>query len=472
MATHIQIGDVSPRVQYTADGVQTQFTYTFPIFEDADLEVYLDATKQSIDFSIAGAGDSSGGSVTFTTAPANGILVTLARRLAVQRTSDFQESGEFRSKVINDELDYLTAAVQQVADDQSRSAQMPITESVSVDMNLPTPAANTAVVWNATADGFANGPTVDEISKAKGYADDAFIQAGAAGESATAADLSADAADTSAKAAAAAAASNLFNTVTTLTNADSPYTVEADPLVSEDGTMFICDMSAGDITINLPSIAAVGEGVRYGFLRVGASNVLTLVRNGTDTINDVAGDYTVSSNDGELDIVVADDATPDNWPVIPWSQAIADEVTLTKSGSVMSIKFGGVGINQMATATKPYDIAFIAGFDGTMTPEDVAVQTYGELIMCRSGSFSGEAGYAETAPTGAGITVDILKNGASIYSSTPVFAVNANALTAGTLKTNGDEDFVAGDRITFKFHTVGSTASGQGVRFTLKGVLS
>ena len=42
MATHIQIGDDTPRVQYEADGTQKVFTYTFPIFENADLEVYLD----------------------------------------------------------------------------------------------------------------------------------------------------------------------------------------------------------------------------------------------------------------------------------------------------------------------------------------------------------------------------------------------------------------------------------------------
>ena len=123
MPTHIQIGDVTPRIQYAADGTQTNFTYPFPIFEDADLEVYLDNAKQSTGYTVAGAGDSAGGSVTFTTAPTAAVTVTLARRVAIQRVSDFQESGEFRSKVINDELDYLTASLQQVADDQSRSAQ-------------------------------------------------------------------------------------------------------------------------------------------------------------------------------------------------------------------------------------------------------------------------------------------------------------------------------------------------------------
>src|SRR3989338_135946 len=121
MADHIQIGDIAPRIQYVANGTQVQFTYPFPIFVTADLEVYLGTVKQTSGYTVAGAGSSAGGSVTFTVAPTNGAVVTLRRRIAIQRTSDFQESGEFRAKVINDELDYQTAALQQVADDASRT---------------------------------------------------------------------------------------------------------------------------------------------------------------------------------------------------------------------------------------------------------------------------------------------------------------------------------------------------------------
>ena len=88
-----------------------------------------------------------------------------------------------------------------------------------------------------------------------------------------------------------------------------------------------------------------------------------------------------------------------------------------------------------------------------------------------SGSFVGESGYAETAPTGAALIVDIEKNGTSIYSTKPQFAASATALTAGTLKTDGTEDFAAGDRITFKVTQKGSSAAGQGVTFSVKGIV-
>ena len=124
MADHIQIGDIAPRIQYTGDGTQTVFTYPFPVFKASDMEVYLDDIPQATGYAVDGAGESSGGDVTFSAAPASGALVTLRRRIAIQRTTDFQESGEFRAKVINDELDYLTAALQQVSDDGKRALRL------------------------------------------------------------------------------------------------------------------------------------------------------------------------------------------------------------------------------------------------------------------------------------------------------------------------------------------------------------
>lgn len=136
MADHIQIGDLTPRKQYAADGIQIQFTYPFPIFKDSDLEVYLDTSLQKAGYAISGAGDDLGGEVIFDTAPASGLSVTLRRRLTIARHSDFQESGAFRAKVINDELDFLTAALQQVSDDLRRSVQLSPTDPDAV-LTLP-----------------------------------------------------------------------------------------------------------------------------------------------------------------------------------------------------------------------------------------------------------------------------------------------------------------------------------------------
>jgi len=121
---------------------------------------------------------------------------------------------------------------------------------------------------------------------------------------------------------------------------------------------------------------------------------------------------------------------------------------------------------KLATTTlaslNAYDIAFTAGFDKDMVKENVAVATYGELVMARSGTFLGEAGYADTATSGITF-LDITKNGSTIYSNKPYFS-SSSSMTAGVL---GTTTFVTGDRITFKITVIGSTP-GQGIRFTLK----
>ena len=154
MAGHITIGDVSPRIQYTADGAQTVFIYPFPIFKNADMDVYLDDTLQGAGFAIAGAGQSGGGTVTFDTAPANGVVVTLHRNMTIERTSDFQQSGEFRAKVINDELDYLVAVDQQLSEEVSRTLRVTPTATANADLTVPNPVAGALLGFDEDGDAF------------------------------------------------------------------------------------------------------------------------------------------------------------------------------------------------------------------------------------------------------------------------------------------------------------------------------
>ena len=83
MAEHIRIGDVAPRVQYAADGAQNAFTYPFPIFEVADLEILVSGTASPPGYVVTGAGLSEGGSVVFAAAPPPGATVTLRRRVRI-----------------------------------------------------------------------------------------------------------------------------------------------------------------------------------------------------------------------------------------------------------------------------------------------------------------------------------------------------------------------------------------------------
>ena len=111
------------------------------------------------------------------------------------------------------------------------------------------------------------------------------------------------------------------------------------------------------------------------------------------------------------------------------------------------------------------DISFIAGYDSATVKDDIVVQTYGEMVLARTGSIEGEVGHIDTAGVGSAVIVDVLKNGSSIYSTKPQFASTATTMTAGTRSTT---TFSSGDRLTFKVIQIGSSTAGQGVRFMLK----
>tara|TARA_Y100000310_G_scaffold86464_1_gene83345 strand:- start:639 stop:2216 length:1578 start_codon:yes stop_codon:yes gene_type:complete len=114
MAT-LTVGDVTPRVQYTATGSQTVFAYSFPIFVDSDLKVYIGSTLKSLTthYTVSGAGTTAGGNVTLGTGATAGDIVTIYRDLPVSRTTDYQTGGDLLAETLNDDLDKVVMMAQQ-----------------------------------------------------------------------------------------------------------------------------------------------------------------------------------------------------------------------------------------------------------------------------------------------------------------------------------------------------------------------
>jgi hypothetical protein len=446
MDTHIKIGDVSPRIQYTANGTQVQFTYPFAIFQNADLQVYLNEDLQGSGYTIMGAGDSAGGTVEFDSAPSTSVTVTLARRLAIQRTSDFQESGAFRSKVINDELDYLSAALQQVSDDQSRSVQMAITESASVDTTLPSPRANGVLAWNSLGSGFVTGPTVDEVENAQMHATNASASASASAASAVSAAISESNAASSAAAAHAVSVSPMYAT-------NESKSADFSVVAVDDGKQFLIDTTTGSVTVTLPEGITVSDGFRAAFGKTSVDNNAIIITSvGTDTINGGTA-WQFSSPHGQSVVTLDTTPAPDTW--------FAAGVGVTAP----------VGVADLHIKAKPYDMAFVAGYDMDMVAEDLSVKTYAKLTVGHAGTFTGVYANLTTAPVGSALILDVLKNDTTIFTTPPQFADTSTILTASTLKADGSENFVAGDEITFACIQVGSTTAGAGLTFTPTAVL-
>jgi Phage T7 tail fibre protein len=140
MSESIPIGAIAPHVQYVADGVQAAFTYPFPIFDPADLEVRVNGPVQAAGYDVGGAADPNGGEVTFAVPPPAGASVMLRRHLAVARTTAFQDNGVLRARTLNAELDYQVAVMQELSDEIGGSLQVDPSE-IGSSVVLPMRAA-------------------------------------------------------------------------------------------------------------------------------------------------------------------------------------------------------------------------------------------------------------------------------------------------------------------------------------------
>ncbi len=128
MASIDDVQDITPRVQYTALAAQTVFAYPFPIFVDADIVVDVDGVLQVLttDYTVSGAGNETGGNVTFVVAPGVDTVVTIYRDISIERSTDFQQNGPWSSTSFNDELDKITLILQELENKVGRSIRFPI----------------------------------------------------------------------------------------------------------------------------------------------------------------------------------------------------------------------------------------------------------------------------------------------------------------------------------------------------------
>ncbi len=190
------------RIQYQADGIVKEFFYNFMIFAAGDLKVYINDILQESGYTITNVGNKEGGSVIFDAAPENASIITLVRRLDITRTSEFQEGGELRAKVLNREFDYQVACLQQLCDTFERIPSRPI-YSPNYDLTLPAPEAGKALLWESD-----NGTLINSEHNFNTIYSDSKEQADAAAASAVAASQKAAEACQSASSAAESSASS------------------------------------------------------------------------------------------------------------------------------------------------------------------------------------------------------------------------------------------------------------------------
>jgi hypothetical protein len=164
----MSITTTTNKQQYTANGSTTAFSFPYKFNANSHLVVVLTnlttgvSTTQEIttNYTVSGAGNPAGGTVTFVTAPTNGLRVTITREVPYTQEVDYQPDDDFPAEVHEAALDKLTMIGQQLNTEFDYAIKQPTTDANPIG-SLPTAAvrANKYLVFDVNGDPQATAST-------------------------------------------------------------------------------------------------------------------------------------------------------------------------------------------------------------------------------------------------------------------------------------------------------------------------
>ena len=158
------------RVQYTADGSQVDFPYTFRILQAEDLIVATTdqfgtiVTVDPGEYTVSGVDDDDGGNVEFTVPPTNGLIVTLYRAVPVDQLTDYVPYDPFPAETHERALDKLTMICQQLQEQVDRAFLLPPDDpgGSQLIVELVEPYANTVLTFDTTGTVLTNSTEIGD----------------------------------------------------------------------------------------------------------------------------------------------------------------------------------------------------------------------------------------------------------------------------------------------------------------------
>lgn len=118
------------RNDFTADGLTKNFTFDFPIFNVADVEVVVNGVRPQQQPTITANSALTGGTISFATAPAQGSVISAIRLVKIPQHSDYDPSQCVDVERLNADLSLLVNALKDAS-----GANVAVIEATSL---LPT----------------------------------------------------------------------------------------------------------------------------------------------------------------------------------------------------------------------------------------------------------------------------------------------------------------------------------------------
>lgn len=166
------IENTSIKNVYQGNGATTVWPYTFYLPADEFLVVTkVDVASGNeivlapVEYTISGAGNPAGGTVTIPVVVSSAFYIVLQRTLTLEQETDLQNQGAAYPASIEGALDYLTMITQQLQDQLNRAIIFSVADTVQVTLPTATARANLFLGFNASGDpvaidGLTAGTTV------------------------------------------------------------------------------------------------------------------------------------------------------------------------------------------------------------------------------------------------------------------------------------------------------------------------
>jgi hypothetical protein len=138
---------------YLGDGATKVFSFPSKFLSADDIFVGLNGVEQSSGYTASGAGNEYGGTVTFITAPANGVRVSLLRRPPASQLLDFVNGQTVLEGLLDNGLDKLTMIAQYLLRGVSKSVRLSEFDSTALTpLPLAEQRANRFLGFNSSGE--------------------------------------------------------------------------------------------------------------------------------------------------------------------------------------------------------------------------------------------------------------------------------------------------------------------------------